>query len=88
MQKKPMKNAARAQNCSRFQLAKGTSLTVSADNVFGAYDQPFSAYMGGVPVPLANGAFGGATSGYYGVTRGTNYGPSVVRVALRHRFGQ
>jgi outer membrane receptor protein involved in Fe transport len=73
---------------ARFQLAKGTSLTVSADNVFGAYNQPFSAYMGGVPVPLANGAFGGATRGYYGITRGTNYGPSVVRVALRHRFGQ
>ncbi|MDB5092159.1 MAG: hypothetical protein JWO85_260 [Candidatus Eremiobacteraeota bacterium] len=73
---------------ARFQLAKGTTLTISGDNLFGAYNAPFSAYMGGVPVPLANGAFGGATTGYYGITRGNNYGPSTVRVALRHRFGQ
>jgi outer membrane receptor for ferrienterochelin and colicin len=73
---------------ARFQLAKGTTLTISGDNLFGAYNAPFSAYMGGVPVPLANGAYGGATRGYFGITRGTNYGPSVVRVALRHRLGQ
>jgi TonB dependent receptor/Carboxypeptidase regulatory-like domain/TonB-dependent Receptor Plug Domain len=73
---------------ARFQLAKGTTLTISGDNLFGAYNAPFSSYMGGVPVPLANGAFGGATSGYLGATRGNNYGPSTVRVALRHRFGQ
>jgi len=71
----------------RFQLTKDTSLTISGDNLFGTNNQPFSSYMGGIPVPLANGAYNGATSGYLGITRGGNYGPSTLRVALRHRFG-
>ncbi len=73
---------------ARFRLAKDTSLTVSGDNITGSYDQPFGYYMGGVPVPLANGAYAGATKGYLGITRGSNYGPAVIRVTLRTRLGQ
>lgn len=72
---------------ARFTLAKDTTLTLTGDNLFGAYDQPFGYYMNGVPIPLANGAYDHATAGYLGVTRGSNYGPATVRLAIRHKFG-
>jgi outer membrane receptor protein involved in Fe transport len=63
----------------RFALGKNTTLTISGDNLTGAYDAPFGYYMNGVPVPLANGQLGVATA--------SNYGPTTVRVAVRHHFG-
>jgi outer membrane receptor protein involved in Fe transport len=71
-----------------FPLGKNTMLILSGDNLFGAYDQPFGYYLNGVPVPLANGLYAHATSGYLGVASGSNYGPATVRLAVRHRFGR
>ncbi|MBV8580601.1 MAG: TonB-dependent receptor [Candidatus Eremiobacteraeota bacterium] len=73
---------------ARFLLSKDTTLTITGDNLFGTYGSAFASYMDGVPVPLANGLFAHATTGYLGVTRGSNYGPTTVRIALRHRFGR
>ena len=63
----------------RFALGKDTTLTISGDNLTGAYDAPFGYYMNGIPVPLANGQLGVATA--------SSYGPTTVRVAVRHHFG-
>jgi len=64
----------------RIALAKDTSLTISGDNLLGAYAQPYGLYFGGVPVPLVNGMLGASTTG--------NYGPPTVRLSLRRHFGQ
>ena len=47
---------------------------LSADNLTGAYDQPYANLLAGVPVPLINGKLG--------VVAGSNVGPTTLNLTL------
>jgi hypothetical protein len=52
-------------------------LQIAADNLTGAYDQPYAAAFAGVPVPLVNGQLGATT--------GANVGPTTLLVSIQQR---
>jgi len=56
----------------RQPIDAGTSLQVSADNLFGANAGKYVVYGAGIPAPLANGGIG--------IRQGVPYGPTNVRI--------
>jgi outer membrane receptor protein involved in Fe transport len=59
---------------ARVSLWKDGWVQLSGDNLTNAYGQPYSALLGGVPVPLINGKLG--------VVAGSNYGPTTLQLTL------
>ncbi len=59
-------------------LNEKTRATISFDNLFGTYTQPYAQINGGTPTPLANGALGLRT--------GVPVGPTTIRFSLSHSF--
>jgi len=59
-------------------LDERTRATLSFDNLFGTYAQPYALIGGGTPTPLANGKLGLRT--------GVPVGPTTVRFSLSHTF--
>ncbi|MGH7737809.1 MAG: carboxypeptidase regulatory-like domain-containing protein [Candidatus Tyrphobacter sp.] len=70
----------------------GTRLQISADNLTGAYDNPYVGFFNGIPLPLVKGAtqtnpLTGATGpAYLALTPGGNYGPLSLRIQLIQSF--
>lgn len=62
----------------RQPIDTGTSLQVSADNLFGANASKYVIYGAGIPAPLANGGVG--------VRQGVPYGPTTVRIFASRRL--
>ena len=60
----------------RQPIGSGTSLQLSADNIFGADSTPYVTYGTGIPAPLANGGLG--------LRSIVPYGPAVWRLTLLH----
>jgi outer membrane receptor protein involved in Fe transport len=58
----------------RAPLWRNAWVQLSGDNLTNAYGQPYSALLGGVPVPLINGKLG--------VVAGSNYGPTTLQFTL------
>jgi hypothetical protein len=70
----------------------GTHVQVSADNITGAYNNPYAGFFNGIPLPLVNGAtqtnpFTGAPSSVgFAATPAGNYGPTAFRLILSQDF--
>jgi hypothetical protein len=58
----------------RLPLSRESWVQVSGDNLTYVYGQPYSALVGGVPVPLINGKLG--------VIAGSNYGPTSLQLTV------
>ena len=71
---------------------RGTRVQLSADNLFGAYGNPYAGFFNGIPLPLVNGATqtslttGAQVPVYYAATAAGNYGPPTFRIILRQDF--
>ncbi|HTX56839.1 MAG TPA: carboxypeptidase regulatory-like domain-containing protein [Candidatus Acidoferrales bacterium] len=77
----------------RFNIGNhATKLQLSADNLTGAYANPYPSYFGGIPLPLVKGATGvNALTGapapiYFSPTPQGNYGPTTLRIILTQDF--
>ncbi|MGB6984572.1 MAG: TonB-dependent receptor, partial [Candidatus Aquilonibacter sp.] len=70
----------------------GTHIQLSADNLTGAYNNPYAGFFNGIPLPLVNGAtqtnpLTGVTSSVpFAATAGGNYGPTTFRLILTQDF--
>ena len=70
----------------------GTHVQLSADNLTGAYNNPYAGFFNGIPLPLVNGAtqtnpLTGVTSAVpFAATPGGNYGPTTFRLILTQDF--
>ncbi len=70
----------------------GTHIQLSADNLTGAYNNPYAGFFNGIPLPLVNGAtqtnpLTGVTSPVpFAATAGGNYGPTTFRLILTQDF--
>jgi hypothetical protein len=62
----------------RLPVAAKTTLQISADNLLGAYAQPYLLYGTGIAAPLVNGQVG--------LRNVVPYGPTVLHVQLEHAF--
>ncbi len=69
----------------RIPLTPAMSLQLTADNLTGAYSNPYFGYFDGIPVPLVNGAHHAAGPAF-GVTDGGNYGPTTARLSLQYHL--
>ena len=71
---------------------RGTHIQLSADNLTGAYNNPYAGFFNGVPLPLVNGAtqtnpLTGVTSSVpFAATAAGNYGPTTFRLILTQDF--
>ncbi len=71
---------------------RGTHVQLSADNLFGAYANPYAGFFNGIPLPLVNGAtqtnpLTGVTSPVpFAATAAGNYGPTTFRIILTQDF--
>jgi hypothetical protein len=77
----------------RFNIGnRGTKFQVSADNLTGAYSQPFVGFFNGIPLPLVKGATatnpltGAFEPTYFAATPEGNYGPTTVRFIFTQDF--
>ena len=70
----------------------GTHVQLSADNLTGAYANPYAGFFNGIPLPLVPGAtqtnpLTGVTSAVpFAATAGGNYGPTTFRLILTQDF--
>jgi outer membrane receptor protein involved in Fe transport len=70
----------------------GTMIQLSADNLTGAYDNPYAGFFNGIPLPLVKGATqtslvtGEPLPVYYTATPAGNYGPTTFRLILTQNF--
>ena len=64
----------------------GTKMQLSADNLNGAYANPYPSYFNGIPLPLVNGGSGPAGPVSFAPTPGGNYGPTTVRLIFTQSF--
>jgi Carboxypeptidase regulatory-like domain/TonB-dependent Receptor Plug Domain len=62
----------------RFPVAEKTTLQLTADNLLGAYAQPYLQYGAGIGAPLA--------TGQVGLRSIVPYGPTVLHLQLEHSF--
>ncbi|HET9029286.1 MAG TPA: TonB-dependent receptor, partial [Candidatus Aquilonibacter sp.] len=71
---------------------RGTRLQLSADNLTGAYANPYAGFFNGIPLPLVNGATQTSlTTGQqvpvsFAATPAGNYGPTTFRIILTQDF--
>ena len=71
---------------------QGTHIQLSADNLTGAYNNPYAGFFNGVPLPLVPGAtqtnpLTGVTAAVpFAATAGGNYGPTTFRLILTQDF--
>ena len=77
----------------RFKLNDhGTRIQLSADNLTGAYSNPYAGFFNGIPLPLVNGATqtslltGEPVPVSIAATPGGNYGPTTFRLILTQNF--
>lgn len=64
----------------------GTRLQLSADNIAGAYANPYPGFFNGIPLPLVNGAQGPSGPIYFAPTPAGNYGPTAFRFIILQNF--
>jgi hypothetical protein len=77
----------------RFNVGNyGTKLQLSADNLTGAYANPYVGFFNGIPLPLVKGATqtnpltGASEPAYLALTPAGNYGPTTFRIILTQDF--
>jgi hypothetical protein len=62
----------------RIPFATGTAVQISADNLLGAYAQPWVLYPAGIGAPLVNGELG--------LRGAVPYGPTTIHAEIEQRF--